>query len=554
MSMIASCEVKRFPETLRSHRRYVAGYPTEQKQTHFWPYAQTILNTRSQYFAQAFHYSAEDYTTVKIALIKPPATYANWYRQPALGIAYICACQRAEGYDCEIFDGYFHSWSPYELVEHVTKYGPDIIGITAMTHEIQQAAAIALQLKERTAAPVVIGGCHVTALPERTLSEFPVFDYGVFGEGEDTFVELVRHIQGKTSPHIRNIRGLVFRDNSGVVVNEARPFFTEEKLNLLPYPAIDHYYANSKEALAHPNSYYVMFTSRGCPYKCAFCMQVLGRKVRRRSTESIIGEMKYAVDRYRAHTFNFADEIFLFDNLRTRKLLESFVENGFPRSIKWSALTRANFVTPGLVALAKKAGCVRLEMGVESGDDRILQVINKAITVEQVEKAVKIIKDAGISLGTYYILGHPNENSTTLRKTVDLAVKLNTDSIAVGLMVPYPGTRIFDLALQGKNGYRLLSQNWSEYDKYGGKVLEVEGLPYAELAKWQRRTYLRLYLMNRRFKDCFEFFWKRRKGMSFVLKKKLLSLLRIKNRNDSQHTRLQENNKQLIVGRIDPTK
>ena len=463
---------------------------------------------------------------MKIALVKPPATYANWYRQPALGIAYICACHRAEGHNCEIFDGYFHSLSPDELVEHVTKYNPDIIGITAMTHEIQQAAAIASQLKERIAVPLVIGGCHVTALLERTLSEFPVFDYGIYGEGEETFIELVKHIEGATSPGIRNIPGLVFRENSDVVVNEARPFCTEEKLNSLPYPAIDHYYADNKEALAHPNSYYVMFTSRGCPYKCAFCMQVLGRKVRRRSTENIIGEMKYAIDRYGAHIFNFADEIFLFDNLHTRKLLELFVENDFPRRIKWSALTRANFVTPELIALAKKAGCVRLEMGVESGDDQILRGIDKAITVEQVKKAVKIIKDAGISLGTYYILGHPDENRTTLRKTVDLAVKLNTDSIAVGLMVPYPGTRIFDLAMQGKNGYRLLSQNWSEYDKYGGKVLEIDGLPYAELVKWQQRTYLRLYLVNRRFKDCFEFFWKRRKGIGFVLKKKLLSLLR----------------------------
>ena len=193
---------------------------------------------------------------MKIALVKPPATYANWYRQPALGIAYICACHRAEGHNCEIFDGYFHSLSPDELVEHVTKYNPDIIGITAMTHEIQQAAAIASQLKERIAVPLVIGGCHVTALLERTLSEFPVFDYGIYGEGEETFIELVKHIEGATSPGIRNIPGLVFRENSDVVVNEARPFCTEEKLNSLPYPAIDHYYADNKEALAHPNSYY----------------------------------------------------------------------------------------------------------------------------------------------------------------------------------------------------------------------------------------------------------------------------------------------------------
>ncbi len=461
---------------------------------------------------------------MKIALIKPPATYANWYRQPALGIAYICACLRAEGYDCKVFDGYFHSFSLDEIVEHVTEYNPDIVGITAMTHEIQQAATITSQINERITVPFVIGGCHVTALPERTLSEFPVFEYGICGEGEDTFVELVRHIEGTTSTGVRNILGLVFRENSDVITNEARPFSTEEELNSLPYPAIDNYYEKSKKTLANQNSYYVMFTSRGCPYKCAFCMQVMGRKVRRRSTQSIIDEMNYAIENYGAHTFNFADEIFLFDNKNTRDLMGLFIKHNLHKKIKWSALTRANFVTPELIALAKKAGCIRLEMGVESGDDQILCKIDKSITVEQVKKAVKIIKDAGIPLGTYYIFGHPNETVKTLRKTAELAINLNTDSIAVGLMVPYPGTRIWDLALQGKNGYHLLSQNWSEYDKYGGKVLEIDGLPYAELVRWQKRTLLNLYLKNFRFIDCFKFFWKRRRYIYFVIKQKITSI------------------------------
>ena len=204
--------------------------------------------------------------------------------------------------------------------------------------------------------------------------------------------------------------------------------------------------------------------------------------------------------------------------------MELFIKHNFHKKIKWSALTRANFVTPELIALARKAGCVRLEMGVESGDDQILREIDKSITVEQVKKAVKIIKDAGISLGTYYIFGHPNETITTLRKTAELAVNLNTDSIAVGLMVPYPGTRIWDLALQGKNGYRLLSQDWEEYDKYGGRVLEINGLPYKQLVKWQRRTLLNLYLKNFRFIDFFKFFWKRRRAIHFVIKEKITSL------------------------------
>ena len=241
--------------------------------------------------------------------------------------------------------------------------------------------------------------------------------------------------------------------------------------------------------------------------------------------------------------FNFADEIFLFDNNRTRELLELFIKHDFPRQLKWSALTRANFVSPELIRLAKRAGCVRLEMGVESGDDEILANINKGITVEVVKRAISIIKQAGISLGTYYILGHPGETVKSVKKTVKLAAELNTDSIAVGLMVPYPGTKIYDMACNGKKGYRLLSKNWTEYDKYGGKVLEIDGLPYAELVKWQQRTYLLLFLKNGRLKDCFEFLWKKRKGISFLVKKKLLSRLRIRTHDYNDHIELQKNNK-----------
>lgn len=461
---------------------------------------------------------------MKVAFVNTPATYGDWYKRPVLGLAYISACLESSGFDCKIFDAYFNSWSEKELLQHVKEYNPDVIGITAMTHQIVKAAQIAAELKKQLNALVIIGGCHVTALPERTLAEFPVFDYGVYGEGEKTTPELLKYLQRGTESKSCTIKGVAFRKGGRIFVNEPRLYLTSAELDALPYPAFHHYYGNNPDALANEHLHYVMLTSRGCPYNCAFCMQVLGRKVRRRAAQNILQEMDYAIEHYGAHTIDFVDEIFLFDSRETRELLQLMIERGFPKRIKWKGLVRANFVNPELITLAKKAGCYRLEMGVESGDNEILRAISKGITVEQVKRAVRIIKKADIPLGTYFILGHPNETIETLRKTVDLAVELNTDTIAVGLMVPYPGTRIFDMAVRGEGGYRLLAQDWSEYDKYCSKALEIEGLPHKELVKWQRRALIKLYLRNFRFLDALKFFWQRRNAFVFVFKKWIASL------------------------------
>jgi radical SAM superfamily enzyme YgiQ (UPF0313 family) len=178
-----------------------------------------------------------------------------------------------------------------------------------------------------------------------------------------------------------------------------------------------------------------------------------------------------------------------------------------------------------LLALAKRAGCFKLGLGVESGDNAVLKTIGKGITVDEVRAAVKAIKDAGIAVDAYFILGHPNETRETVKRTIDLAVELNTDMIAVGLMVPYPGTRIFDMANRGECGYRLLSRDWSQYDKYGGKVLEVKGLPHKELERLQMRALVSFYVKNLKLRAAAAYFWRRRRAVRVLAGKQLAGLV-----------------------------
>jgi anaerobic magnesium-protoporphyrin IX monomethyl ester cyclase len=503
---------------------------------------------------------------MRVALVKPPATYADWYKRPVLGLSYLAAIAEQAGRDCRIFDAYFHSWTEAELLDRVLAYQPDVVGFTAMTHEVKAAGRIAARLKERSRAATVVGGCHVTALPERTLTEFPAFDYGVCGEGERTFLELLEHVQKPekpqmtrsitllvptvAKPHDRReskglsessadytdyadgfgrepeeaaeslggIRGLAFRDGRNVRVNEPRPLLTPAELDALPIPAFHHYYGDDSRALAGKGAEYVIFSGRGCPFGCAFCMRVLGQKVRRRSAGSVCREMEAAIARYGAHTFDFEDDVMLVDNKDTRELLQMMIDSGLAGRVRWSGMIHAAFVKPDLVALAKRAGCYQIWMGVESGDDQILKTINKGITVEQVRQAVRVVKQARVRLGTFFILGHPGETDETARKTIDLMAELNTNMAAVGLMVPYPGTGIHAMAERGEGGYRLLTDDWAEYDKYGGRALEIDGLPWERLARLQRAALVNFYLKNLRLVDLARYAWRRRRAFRLLFR------------------------------------
>ncbi|MBI2041617.1 MAG: cobalamin B12-binding domain-containing protein [Candidatus Nealsonbacteria bacterium] len=448
----------------------------------------------------------------EILLINPPPFIRrdphDHTDYPHIGLAYISAYLRQSGFECRAIDAKFEDINMEGLKQRLKQYNPGIIGITAFTHEVKQAARVARLAKEFfPGVLIVLGGPHATALPEATLEQFPEFDMLVAGEGEITFLETVNAIFQKGD--FSKVAGLVFRSPSGRIVFNGQRYFLAD-LDSLPFPAWDMFPLSEE---------YPLLTVRGCPFDCNFCMRISGRMIRKRSPKMILQEIKLGVERYGANIFNIHDESFGIDKEQTDALLSGLIESNLNRKVKLIVTTRVDLVDEPLLQKLKAAGCSRIGFGVESGNEEILKKTGKGITLKKAEESVFLAKKAGLKTSSFFIIGHPNETRETALDTVRFAAKLNTSSIAFGIMVPYPGTRIYEMALKGEGNYRIISSDWADFNKTIGSSLELTTLSRKEMEKLQVMGYCLFYFKNRRFWEFLKLLWSERRGVFAVIKK-----------------------------------
>lgn len=453
---------------------------------------------------------------MKIVLISPALDSGlSEMREPHLGLAYIAAKLLQERYEVKVIDAKTLQLKTSEVITLALKEQPQIIGITAMTPDILSADTIAKEIKKKLdKVTIIIGGPHATALPRETLLEFPSFDIVIVGEGEFTVFDLIKSLSmGEKKEALQNIKGIAFRANGTIVLTPPRERIND--LDSLPFPAWQ---------LFPKVSAYPIYATRGCPFQCIFCMRVLGSKVRKRHPTNIIAEIEKNLTAFGSKFFWFSDETFGVDPRWTNELLDLMISRKINERLKWMANSRANLANYDLYLKMRRAGCETLEFGIESGNPNILHNSSKGFTLEHALNAIKVAKKAGLRTGTFFIIGHPYETLSTAWDTIKFAAKVNSTTVSFGIMVPYPGTKIWDMANRKEGGYTYISKNWNDYMKQHGRPLGLASLTPEKLEQLQILAYLVFYLRNMRIGDLITFMRLHRKSIFARMKRQFKGL------------------------------
>ncbi len=411
---------------------------------------------------------------------------------PPLGLAYLAAVLEKEKFPVKIIDCTI-GISYKQLFEAILEENPDVVGVTATTPSFVSAAVIAKKIKEILPKTIIIiGGAHVTAMPEETLKT-GYFDSGVLGEAEETFLELIRHIGSYKLKGLEKVKGIIFKDDGNIVNTDRREFIQD--LDKLPLPA-RHLLPPFKKYHPTPASYRglplgILITSRGCPCQCTFCDRaVFGNITRLRGTESVLGEVEELIFRYGAREIRFFDDVFTLDMERTYQICDGFLKRKF--NIPWTCLTGVNFVTKDLLKTMKLAGCWQVLFGLESGNPQILKLLNKGNTLEQNIRAIRWAQEAGLSVRGDFIFGIPGDSLETMKGTLRFAIDTELDYAHFNKFIPFPGTECYRMLI--KQGYKFdFTQPCSIVD-HSALVYMPEGISNSEYKKFLDLAHKKFYL------------------------------------------------------------
>lgn len=441
---------------------------------------------------------------MKILLINPPSEFleqaygvkqkVSFGHAPPLGLGYIAAYLEQDGHDVSILDASAHQMSIGQTLDAVADFGPELVGLSVLTNYASSAAELSSALKERFPdVTTLLGGAHATYFYEDILHEMPGIDHVIYGEADLVINDYVRALGSPDK--LSQVKSLVYRNAEGeVCVNDAAPLV--EDMDSIPFPAwhlFDFSLYRPLPLQYKQEPFFTMITSRGCWWrKCKFCFQA-GKKAvhyRRQSPQRVVDEVEILYHRYGIREIAFWDDTFIM-NLSWLKEFKRLLEER-ELNITWVASGRVNTMNREIIQTIHDAGCWSMFIGVESGNQDLLDMIEKGINLTQVREIFSIANDVGIETRAAFMLGLPGETPSKAQETIDLAREIDPTYAVFYATHPRYGTLLHDIAM---NSGKVLDEQFRGMSKV---TYIPEGYEdHLELEKVIRKAYRSFYIRPR---------------------------------------------------------
>jgi len=446
----------------------------------------------------------------RVLLINPPFQRLKGVRNLyfPLGLGYLAGSLKSAGFACGIYNAENPKEDPSihhnllslldqhhnymnaiasdqhpvwdEIRETIRDYAPDIVGLSVMTPIYGSGHRINRIAKEiNPDVRIIWGGPHATAQATEILNELEDIDFSVQGEGEVTMAELCKEIAAGTTD-FSHVTGIGWRSPEGAVKNASRPYV--EDLDKLPFPdkAADlhfEYYLRDPERSQIGN----IFGSRGCPFKCAYCSShtLWTRKVRVRTPENVVAEMKFLKENYGVERFSFLDDTFTMHRKWATAICEQMIEQKL--EARWGCYTRLDVLTEPLLMTMKRAGLAEVDVGVETGSQRMADFLQKNIDLNRVREMAKVLNKRHVNWNAFIMMGLPTETREDIRATYDFVNEIRPVRCILSVFTPYPGDALYDYCVD--HGMIKGQPEWSRFSHHSPENCFVDGIPKKEFEK-----------------------------------------------------------------------
>jgi len=431
----------------------------------------------------------------KILLINPYNSQSD-HIQPPLGLGYLAAAVRKNGFTVSLYDANKLKINPSKLSKIIKKEKPDFVGFQFYTMNFDYIKR-SLEAVKKTNQNIVniVGGPHPSALPKETLIDLGEnLDFAFCGEAEIGLPKLLKIID-EGGAGLKDVPGLIYRKGEEIVVNP--PIFFEN-LDQFDFPAWDllqpETYPESQHGAFFENFPIApIITTRGCPFNCTFCAGKLntGSILRKRSVVKVIEEIKYLYNVHHIREFHIIDDNFTLDKEFAKKVLKEIIKLNLKVSFSVPNGIRLDTLDKEILLLMKNAGFYLISIGIESGSDRVLKMMGKHLAIKQIKEKVSLIKSVGLEAAGFFILGYPGETEKEIKKTINFSLNLGLLRANYFLFLPLPGTAVYK-QLQREGKLKKI-----EYDEFSFTApVFTDNLSKKQLKTLQRQAFLRFYFLR----------------------------------------------------------